>query len=112
MVVAISIAKASPALQGTGFELLSLAIAHSKTLGFTALFLNAQSQATDFYRRAGFVPVGGEFQEADKPHQRNTSRAPADSADSRTALFSTWVMPEGTAMMILGLTNVRRLWTF
>lgn len=56
--------------QGTGFELLNLAITHGKTLGFTQLFLNAQSQATDFYRRAGFIPVGGEFVEADKPHQR------------------------------------------
>ena len=42
---------------------------------------------------------------------RNTSRAPADSADSRTARFSTWVMPDGTAMMIRGRTKVRRLCT-
>jgi hypothetical protein len=33
-----------------------------------------------------------------------TSLAPAASADSFTALFSTWVMPEGTQMMTLGLT--------
>jgi len=56
--------------QGIGFDLLNLAIEHSKTQGLTQLFLNAQSQATDFYRRAGFVPVGREFLEADKPHQR------------------------------------------
>jgi len=56
--------------QGIGFDLLNLAIEHSKTQGLIQLFLNAQSHATDFYRRAGFVPVGREFLEADKPHQR------------------------------------------
>ena len=34
---------------------------------------------------------------------RNTSRAPAPSALLMTARFSTAVIPEGTAMMILGL---------
>ena len=38
-----------------------------------------------------------------------TSRAPADSADSRTARFSTSVMPNGTPTIIRGLTSVRRL---
>ena len=37
---------------------------------------------------------------------------PADSADSLTARFSTWVIPEGTLMIILGCTRVRRLCTF
>ena len=37
---------------------------------------------------------------------KKTSLAPADSADSRTALFSTWVIPEGTQMIIRGLTRV------
>ena len=42
---------------------------------------------------------------------KNTSLAPADSADSRTALFSTWVMLLGTQTMIRGLTNAFLLWT-
>ena len=37
------------------------------------------------------------------------SRAPADSADSRTARFSTSVIPNGTPTMIRGRTKVRRL---
>ena len=56
--------------KGIGADLLHLAIEHGKTANLTVLFLNAQSQATEFYRREGFVPVGGEFIEADKPHQR------------------------------------------
>ncbi len=42
---------------------------------------------------------------------RYTSRAPADSALSLTARFSTWVMPEGTQMTILGRTRVFLLCT-
>jgi hypothetical protein len=40
---------------------------------------------------------------------RYTSRAPADSADSLTARFSTSVMPNGTQMMMRGRTSVFRL---
>jgi len=36
---------------------------------------------------------------------RYTSRAPADSADSLTARFSTWVMPDGTQMTMRGRTE-------
>ena len=39
---------------------------------------------------------------------KNILRAPADPADSLTARFSTGVIPEGTAITILGLTNARR----
>jgi len=42
---------------------------------------------------------------------RKTSRAPADSADSRTARFSTWVIPDGTAMIMRGRMKERRLCT-
>src|SRR5256885_1798628 len=38
-----------------------------------------------------------------------TSRAPACWADSRTARFSTSVMPEGTPITILGCSKLRRL---
>ena len=43
---------------------------------------------------------------------RYTSRAPACSAESRTARFSTSVMQVGTPMTIRGLTNQRREMTF
>lgn len=56
--------------KGIGFELLTLAIEHAKSLEFSELFLNAQTHAEAFYRRAGFTPVGGEFMEAGIPHQR------------------------------------------
>ena len=36
---------------------------------------------------------------------RYTSRAPADIADSRTARFSTDVMPDGTAITMRGRTS-------
>ena len=39
---------------------------------------------------------------------RYTSRAPACMAESRTARFSTWVIPDGTPMTIRGCTRVRR----
>ena len=41
---------------------------------------------------------------------RKTARAPADSADSFTALFSTSVIPEGTQTTMRGRTRVFRLW--
>ena len=38
---------------------------------------------------------------------RYTSRAPACMAESRTARFSTWVMPEGTPITMRGRSWVR-----
>ena len=43
---------------------------------------------------------------------RYTSRALAESADSRTARFSTSVMPEGTEITIRGRSSVERLCAF
>ena len=43
---------------------------------------------------------------------KNTDLAPARSAESRTALFSTSVIPEGIAITILGRTNTVLLCTF
>ena len=43
---------------------------------------------------------------------RYTSRAPACMAESRTARFSTCVIPEGTPMTMRGRTSVRRRCTF
>ncbi len=49
-----------------------------------------------------FAPIAA----ARASSMRNISRAPACSADSRTALFSTSVIPEGTPITTLGLTRV------
>ena len=43
---------------------------------------------------------------------RYTSRAPACMAESRTARFSTCVMPDGTPTTMRGRTSVRRRCTF
>lgn len=56
--------------RGIGARLLEAAIDQAKADGQTDLFLNAQTDAISLYRRAGFVPAGGEFIEAGLPHQR------------------------------------------
>jgi len=38
--------------------------------------LHAQTHAADFYRKAGFLPAGGEFMEAGIPHQAMTLELP------------------------------------
>ena len=43
---------------------------------------------------------------------RYTSRAPACIAESRTARFSTCVIPDGTPMTMRSRTSVRRRCTF
>ena len=43
---------------------------------------------------------------------RKTSRAPADSADSRTARFSTLVISGGTQITMRGRTSLERLCAF
>jgi predicted GNAT family N-acyltransferase len=53
-----------------GERLLAAAVERARDLGMQRLFLNAQTQAEGFYRRAGFLPVGGIFMEAGIPHQR------------------------------------------
>jgi len=65
---------------GIGARLLALAIAEARQRGLTSVFLNAQVQAEAFYRRAGFVPVGGQFMEAGLPHQRMGCRSPSRRA--------------------------------
>jgi predicted GNAT family N-acyltransferase len=56
--------------RGIGARLLAAAIEQAKTDGQTSLYLNAQTGAINLYRRAGFIPSGGEFLEAGLPHQR------------------------------------------
>jgi len=54
--------------RGIGAQLLAAAVELGKERGFDRLFLHAQSHAEAFYRKAGFVPFGGEFSEAGIAH--------------------------------------------
>lgn len=55
--------------QGIGGKLLHATIARALDLGYTNIFLHAQSSAADFYLRNGFLPFGDPFEEADILHQ-------------------------------------------
>lgn len=55
--------------QGVGRALLERLLEEASLLGITELALNAQTTASDFYRRFGFIPDGAEFIEAGLPHQ-------------------------------------------
>lgn len=60
-----------PEFRGTGLgrRLLDEAIEEAKRQGMRHVHLHAQTHAAGFYRKAGFLPVGGEFMEAGIPHQ-------------------------------------------
>jgi len=60
-----------PDYRGTGLgrRLLDEAIEEAKRQGMQRVHLHAQTHAADFYRKAGFLPEGGEFVEAGIPHQ-------------------------------------------
>ena len=53
---------------GIGTALLQALMARAREDGHAEVVLNAQVQATAFYARAGFVPRGGEFDDAGIPH--------------------------------------------
>lgn len=55
--------------QGVGRALLDALTEAAITRGHSSLRLNAQSHATGFYLRHGFMPVGSQFLEAGIPHQ-------------------------------------------
>ena len=55
--------------QGIGQQILAAAIARASELGLRRVTLHAQAAVVDFYRKAGFLPEGGEFTEAGIPHQ-------------------------------------------
>ncbi|MEX0941637.1 MAG: GNAT family N-acetyltransferase [Pseudomonadales bacterium] len=57
---------------GVGAALLERAVAKARHLGFELVFLNAQSHALSFYRKAGFIAQGDEFEEAGIAHFRMT----------------------------------------
>ena len=53
-----------------GQAMLESAVEKARRLGFTSVFLNAQSHALGFYEKSGFLPTGDEFMEAGIPHRR------------------------------------------
>lgn len=55
--------------KGVGRLLLDACIEKAKSLGISRATLHAQMHAAEFYRKAGFLPVGAEFLEAGIPHQ-------------------------------------------
>ena len=54
--------------RGVGRALLATALAAARRHGHMKLQLSAQAHAADFYARAGFVAVGGQYEEAGIPH--------------------------------------------
>lgn len=56
--------------QGVGSEMLVCLIDAARVRNMTLLQLHAQSHAAGFYRKAGFVSEGPEFDEAGIPHIR------------------------------------------
>lgn len=61
---------------GLGRRLLDAAIDEAKGRGLTRVHLHAQVDAVGFYRKAGFLPEGGEFMEAGIRHQGMTLALP------------------------------------
>ena len=62
--------------RGVGSALLRAVLDAAPRLGVGALWLNAQTSAEDFYRRAGFMGDGPLFAEAGIPHR--TMRYPQE----------------------------------
>lgn len=54
--------------RGVGQALLAAALEVARRRGATLLMLSAQTHAAGFYERAGFVAVGGQYDEAGIPH--------------------------------------------
>lgn len=62
--------------RGLGQRLLSEAVEEAKRQGMPSVHLHAQTHAAGFYRKAGFLPEGGEFMEAGMPHQEMVLELP------------------------------------
>jgi len=54
--------------RGVGAALLAHLIDVARTSGLERVYVHAQQHAAPFYRRAGFEPHGGTFEEAGIPH--------------------------------------------
>jgi len=59
---------------GLGARLLEFIGEYARERGFDSVCLHAQTHASGFYRKAGFVPEGEEFVEAGIPHIRMVRR--------------------------------------
>ncbi|MDE0691078.1 MAG: GNAT family N-acetyltransferase [Gammaproteobacteria bacterium] len=57
---------------GIGRLLLDAAVTAAREGDYPEIFLEAQTHAVEFYRKAGFRPEGPTFMEAGIPHQRMT----------------------------------------
>jgi predicted GNAT family N-acyltransferase len=55
--------------RGVGMALLTHLIAEARALGWSEVQLSAQQHAIDFYARAGFIPYGDTYLDADIPHR-------------------------------------------
>jgi len=55
--------------QGVGSAILQRLVAEAARRGVREAVLSAQTHALEFYRRHGFTPVGGVYEEAGIPHQ-------------------------------------------
>lgn len=53
---------------GIGRQILDRMLEHIRSAGYKNIMLHAQEPAADFYQRAGFLPQGDIFYEADIPH--------------------------------------------
>jgi predicted GNAT family N-acyltransferase len=69
--------------RGVGQALLKAALATIAEQGWPRPFLNAQTGALGFYRRAGFVSQGAEFLDAGISHRRMVLVSPAVSNPDR-----------------------------
>ena len=55
--------------QGAGMALLEAALSHARKLNLLDVYLYAQTQAINFYQKAGFIASGEEFLDANIPHR-------------------------------------------
>lgn len=83
--------------RGVGEALLAALVGQARTLGWPEVTLHAQATAIGFYARAGFLPVGGRFQEAGIEHQGMRLLIGAlNLVDSRAAaVAATWGVVAG-----------------
>ena len=58
--------------RGIGAAIVRHLVNHATELGFTRVYLHAQTSAARFYARLGFRAEGPEFDEVGIPHQRMT----------------------------------------
>ena len=54
---------------GLGSQIVAFAESFAKERGFTKMVAHARGTAVDFYRKAGYATVGGEFVEQTIPHR-------------------------------------------